>query len=69
MHSLLSVAPSQLILRSVWEIATATTQTLPRHCLCIATWPMEKMPHDDVASFCLAVPQMDYASAAAAATQ
>jgi hypothetical protein len=25
--------------------------------LCIATWPIEEMPHDGVASFCLAVPR------------
>jgi hypothetical protein len=24
---------------------------------CVATWPMEEMPHDDVAGFCPAAPQ------------
>jgi hypothetical protein len=32
--------------------------------LCGATWPIEEMPHDDVAGFCLAAPQMSYVSAA-----
>jgi len=30
--------------------------------LCGATWPIEEMPCDDVAGFCLAAPRMSYVS-------
>jgi hypothetical protein len=32
--------------------------------LCGATWPIEEMPCEDVAGFCLAAPRMSYVSAA-----
>ncbi|PMD15354.1 hypothetical protein NA56DRAFT_754098 [Hyaloscypha hepaticicola] len=34
--------------------------------LCVTTWQIKKMPHDDVAGFCLATLQVDCAPAAAA---
>jgi hypothetical protein len=32
--------------------------------LYVTTWPIEEMPHDNVAGFCLAMPWMSYVSAA-----
>jgi hypothetical protein len=32
--------------------------------LCVATWPIKEMPHDDVAGFCLTAPRIDYLSRA-----
>jgi hypothetical protein len=32
--------------------------------LCGATWPIEEMPRDDVAGFCLAAPRVGYMLAA-----
>ena len=31
----------------------------PWLCLCVTTRPIRKIPHDNVASYCLAMPQID----------
>jgi hypothetical protein len=52
---LLAVAPSQRSRKR--SSVTATVEALALASLCVATWPIEEMPHDDVAGFCLAAPR------------
>ena len=57
----LAVAPLQPSRQCSSVIATAEALALT-FLPCVATWPIEEMPHDGAAGYCLASPRMNYVS-------